>query len=107
MEDRGPLWKPASRPVEGSRGARGRAPFVPGICPGEAETASPDPGCDRHDGGKLMGRRMDGAEQPRIANAAEPQRPAGDARAPYVQPRLERLGGWSALTLQHSIPIFP
>ena len=54
-----------------------------------------------------MGHRIDRAEQPRIADAAEPQRPAGDDRAPYVQPRLDRLGVWSALTLQHSIPISP
>jgi len=54
-----------------------------------------------------MGRRMDQAEESRVVDAAEPQRPAGDARAPYVQPRLERLGGWSALTVQHSVPIVP
>lgn len=29
------------------------------------------------------------------------------SRAPYSQPTLERLGAWSALTLQQSIPIFP
>lgn len=28
-------------------------------------------------------------------------------RAPYAPPALERLGEWSALTLQQSIPIFP
>ena len=28
-------------------------------------------------------------------------------RAPYVPPRLDHLGEWSALTLQQSIPIFP
>jgi len=48
---------------------------------------------------------MDQAEGPRNVDAAEPQRPVGDTRAPYVQPRLERLGGWSALTVQQSIPI--
>lgn len=31
----------------------------------------------------------------------------GAARAPYAPPRLERLGAWSALTLQQSVPIFP
>lgn len=54
-----------------------------------------------------MGRRMDGAEQPHSADAAEAQRPARDAHAPYVQPRLERLGGWSALTLPQTVPILP
>lgn len=29
------------------------------------------------------------------------------SREPYVPPVLERLGDWSALTLQQSIPIFP
>jgi len=29
------------------------------------------------------------------------------ARASYSPPRLERVGAWSALTLQQSIPIFP
>lgn len=28
-------------------------------------------------------------------------------RLPYAPARLERLGEWSALTLQQSIPIFP
>lgn len=28
-------------------------------------------------------------------------------RAPYATPKLERLGAWSALTLQQSVPIFP
>ena len=28
-------------------------------------------------------------------------------RRPYAPPRLERLGEWSALTLQQSVPIFP
>jgi hypothetical protein len=28
-------------------------------------------------------------------------------RAAYLTPRLERLGAWSALTLQQSVPIFP
>ncbi|HEX7050117.1 MAG TPA: hypothetical protein VF188_07960 [Longimicrobiales bacterium] len=28
-------------------------------------------------------------------------------RAPYVAPRVERLGAWTALTLQQSVPIFP
>lgn len=32
--------------------------------------------------------------------------PSG-GRAPYTPPRLDRLGAWSALTLQQSIPIFP
>ncbi|HEX7088843.1 MAG TPA: hypothetical protein VF192_01835 [Longimicrobiales bacterium] len=51
---------------------------------------------------------MDEAERRRIVGAAETQRPAGNAaRAPYVQPRLEPLGRWSALTLQQSIPVFP
>lgn len=27
-------------------------------------------------------------------------------RRPYTPPRLERLGEWSALTLQQTIPIF-
>jgi hypothetical protein len=30
-----------------------------------------------------------------------------NARAPYTSPVLERLGNWSALTLQQSVPIFP
>ncbi len=30
-----------------------------------------------------------------------------EARAPYTAPRLERLGTWSALTLQQTVPIFP
>jgi hypothetical protein len=34
-------------------------------------------------------------------------RPEQPARAPYTPPRLERLGEWSALTLQQSIPIGP
>jgi hypothetical protein len=54
-----------------------------------------------------MGRRMDEAGQQRIVGGAEPQRPARNGRAPYVQPRLERLGRWSALTLQQSIPVDP
>lgn len=29
------------------------------------------------------------------------------ARAPYAPPALERLGEWTALTLQQSVPIFP
>jgi hypothetical protein len=32
---------------------------------------------------------------------------AETARCPYTPPRLERLGEWSALTLQQSIPIGP
>jgi hypothetical protein len=35
-----------------------------------------------------------------------PARPETD-RLPYASPRLERLGSWSALTLQQSVPIFP
>ncbi len=34
-------------------------------------------------------------------------RPGADGRLPYTPPRLERLGPWSALTLQQSVPIFP
>lgn len=29
------------------------------------------------------------------------------SRVPYSPPRLERVGAWSALTLQQSVPIFP
>jgi|GEM_PF-630323 hypothetical protein len=54
-----------------------------------------------------MGPRMDRAEQSRATDAAGPQREEGDTRAPYVQPRLDRLGAWNALTLQHSIPVAP
>ncbi|HEX7051161.1 MAG TPA: hypothetical protein VF188_13215 [Longimicrobiales bacterium] len=32
---------------------------------------------------------------------------AAPTRAPYVPPRLEALGAWSALTLQQSVPIGP
>jgi hypothetical protein len=35
-----------------------------------------------------------------------PARPETD-RLPYASPRLERLGSWSALTLNQSIPLFP
>jgi hypothetical protein len=45
------------------------------------------------------------AEKDRVGTAAEPHSPAGKGRAPYVQPRLERLGNWRALTLQQSVPV--
>lgn len=44
--------------------------------------------------GSAAGRPTPGALQ-----ATEP------ARAPYAAPAVERLGAWSALTLQQSIPI--
>lgn len=31
----------------------------------------------------------------------------GEARAPYTPPALERLGRWSVLTLQQTIPVGP
>jgi len=34
-------------------------------------------------------------------------RPGAAERLPYTPPRLERLGPWSALTLQQSVQIFP
>jgi hypothetical protein len=34
-------------------------------------------------------------------------RPGAAGRPPYAPPRLERLGPWSALTLQQSVQIFP
>ncbi len=37
----------------------------------------------------------------------EPRPEEPPPRAPYTPPRLERLGEWSALTLQQSIPVFP
>lgn len=36
-----------------------------------------------------------------------PGEPPTDARTPYIRPALERLGSWSARTLQMSIPIGP
>jgi len=92
---------------QGAGDARGSRASGPGICRGKSAVILSPPGPDCHGGGEHMGHRIDRAEQPRIADAAEPQRPAGDDRAPYVQPRLDRLGVWSALTLQHSIPISP
>lgn len=48
---------------------------------------------------------------PETVRAQAPGRPeAADRttdRLPYTPPRLERLGGWSALTLQQSVVIFP
>jgi hypothetical protein len=37
----------------------------------------------------------------------QPASGADTARRPYTPPCLERLGEWSALTLQQSIPIGP
>lgn len=45
-----------------------------------------------------------GASAPRAASTTAGQ---VASREPYVPPVLERLGEWSALTLQQSIPIFP
>jgi hypothetical protein len=44
-------------------------------------------------------------EGPVHGQAAAPE--VDGARLPYAPPRLDRLGAWSALTLQQSIPIFP
>jgi len=59
-----------------------------------------------------MSRPMVGPEQETVpqpesgppSNAAQQAWATGEA---YVPPRLERLGGWQAVTLQQSIPIFP
>lgn len=39
--------------------------------------------------------------------AAVTPEPGPSVPREYVPPRLDRLGVWSALTLQQSIPIFP
>lgn len=42
---------------------------------------------------------------PRDRDAEASERPS--TRAPYTPPRIERLGEWSALTLQQSVGIGP
>jgi hypothetical protein len=37
----------------------------------------------------------------------QPATPEASTRRPYTPPRLERLGEWSALTLQQSIGVGP
>lgn len=65
-----------------------------------------------------MKKPMNVASHPADSDAGanyrlSPARPAAAGEAPraarqaYVPPALERLGGWSALTLQQSVPIFP
>lgn len=34
-----------------------------------------------------------------------PRADTSPARRPYIAPALEHLGGWSALTLQQSVPV--
>jgi hypothetical protein len=46
------------------------------------------------------------SDQPRTPASPEDAAPAAE-RLPYTPPTLERLGEWSALTLQQSIPIGP
>jgi hypothetical protein len=45
--------------------------------------------------------------QPPVMPQEQTASRAESARRPYTPPRLERLGEWSALTLQQSIPTGP
>lgn len=45
--------------------------------------------------------------EPLPATRQEQQAGGEAVRRAYAPPHLERLGAWSALTLQQSIPIFP
>jgi hypothetical protein len=55
-----------------------------------------------------MESAMKAAEiQPPVMPQEQTASRAESARRPYTPPRLERLGEWSALTLQQSIPIGP
>lgn len=58
--------------------------------------------------GKIDGRHATALEanQPGAMPAASVAGPAA-RRRPYEPPSLERLGEWTALTLQQSVPIFP
>lgn len=47
------------------------------------------------------------AIQPADLPREQPAPGAGPARRPYTPPTLERLGEWSALTLQQSIGVGP
>jgi hypothetical protein len=46
------------------------------------------------------------SDQPHTPEALTESAPAAE-RLPYTPPALERLGEWSALTLQQSVPIGP